>query len=74
MKKLILMVIAIIVIGGGITTGIILIAGNGEYTFETVEVGVFEKLVEVSGKVAPIKDAHLGFEASGTVKIGRAHV
>lgn len=67
MKKIIISIIAILVIGAGSTFAFFTLSGNGKYTFELVERGTFQKVIEASGKVEPIREAHLGFEASGTV-------
>lgn len=68
MKKLIISIVAALVVVVASVSAFVILSGNGKYTFQVIENGVFEKVVEASGKVTPIREAHLGFEASGTIK------
>ena len=66
MKKILILIIALFVVAGGVTA-FFLFSGNGEYLYQEIQRDTFEKTVEVSGKVAPISEAKLGFQSSGTV-------
>lgn len=68
MKKSVLITISIILIIAGVGAAYFLLSGNGQYTYQTIERGTFETVVKASGKVAPITEANLGFQSSGTIE------
>ena len=67
-KKLFFIFVSILVITGGSFFIISFIRSqNNKDTYTSATRGYFEQTVEISGKVVPIRVAHLGFETSGTI-------
>ena len=66
-KKVFIILVILIISLTGYTAYKIFSNTHTDGTIISVSLKTFEQNVEVSGKVAPIRDAHLGFETSGKI-------